>query len=221
MDTVRAALNELIRTRGEDYASISKLLGRNAAYIQQFIRRGVPKKLDEDDRRTLARYFDVEEVLLGGHLSASASASDLQPTFGDKPVVVPRLAVDASAGPGGHNEAEPIAGAIAFDPKWLRRINVRPQGLSMIQVQGDSMVPTLTAGDDIMVDRNDSTERLRDGIYVLRVDGALLVKRLAVNPATRGFIIRSDNESYPDWVDVDLAQVELVGRVVWVGRRVS
>jgi phage repressor protein C with HTH and peptisase S24 domain len=222
MTDTRKTLEELIRSRGEDYRSISRLLGRNAAYIQQFIHRGIPRKLDEDDRRTLASYFNVDESILGGPISTkSHKFAGFTLPNGDSLVVVPRLAIDASAGPGGHVDEESIAGAIAFDPKWLRKYNVRPQGVSMIQVQGDSMQPTLNAGDDIMVDRDDAQDRLRDGIYVLRADGTLLVKRLAVNAATRGFIIRSDNPTYPDWTDIDLSQIDVIGRVVWVGRKVG
>ncbi len=221
MDT-RKTLNDLIRSRGEDYSSVSRLLGRNAAYIQQFIHRGVPKKLDEDDRRKLAGYFNVDETVLGAPLATkSAGSFGYRHSRADELVIVPRLTVDASAGPGGINEAESIAGEIAFDPNWLRKMQVRPHGLSMIQVQGDSMTPTLGAGDEIMVDRDDAAERLRDGIYVLRVEDALLVKRLAVNPTTRGFIIKSDNSTYPDWSDVDLSRVNIIGRVVWVGRKVG
>lgn len=43
-------LDELIQKRGCNYSSISRLLGRNAAYIQQYIRRGSPRHLDEQDR---------------------------------------------------------------------------------------------------------------------------------------------------------------------------
>ncbi len=222
MTDTRKTLEALIRSRSEDYRSISRLLGRNAAYIQQFIHRGIPRKLDEDDRRTLAGYFNVDETILGGPIGTKAMNLVGQlPPNGDALIIVPRLGVDASAGPGGHNDDESITGNIAFDPKWLRKFNVRPQGVSMIQVQGDSMQPTLSASDDIMVDRDDTVDRLRDGIYVLRTDGVLFVKRLAVNPKTRGFIIRSDNPSYPDWADVDLAQVDVIGRVVWVGRKVD
>ena len=60
----RLALDQLIRERGEDYASLSRLIGRNSAYIQQFIKRGVPRKLDEDDRRILADYFGVSQHFL-------------------------------------------------------------------------------------------------------------------------------------------------------------
>ena len=58
-------------------------------------------------------------------------------------------------------------------------------------------------------------ERLRDGVYVLRVDGALMVKRLAREGD--GFAVRSDN---PHAGPVDLAGgVEVIGRVLWTGRR--
>ena len=51
----RANLDRLIRERGEDYVGLSRLLGRNAAYVQQYIKRGTPRRLAEDDRRLLAR----------------------------------------------------------------------------------------------------------------------------------------------------------------------
>ena len=62
----RLVLERLCAERGEDFAGLSRMLGRNAAYIQQFVRRGVPKRLKEDERRKLARYFSVPEALLGG-----------------------------------------------------------------------------------------------------------------------------------------------------------
>jgi phage repressor protein C with HTH and peptisase S24 domain len=96
-----------------------------------------------------------------------------------------------------------------------------PKRLSLIRVEGDSMVPTLADGDEILVDRGDAAERLRDGIYVLRIEDALVVKRVAPHPAGRTIAVRSDNEAYPSWPDCDPASVEIVGRVVWVGRRIG
>ncbi len=61
VNDARANLDRLIRERGENYGAVSRLLGRNAAYIQQFVKRGTPRKLDEEDRRLLARYFEVDE----------------------------------------------------------------------------------------------------------------------------------------------------------------
>ena len=61
----RARLAELIAERREDMAGLSRLLGRNPAYIQQYLRRGTPRRLHEEDRRSLARYFNVDERELG------------------------------------------------------------------------------------------------------------------------------------------------------------
>ena len=210
----RALLERLIEERGEDYAGLSRLIGRNPSYVQQYIKRGSPRRLAEDDRRALARYFAIDEALLGAPEREEGPAAD-------RLVAVPRLDVGASAGPGADSGAERALGQIAFDPAWLRRMRIGGGGeqLSMIRVQGDSMVPTLSDGDEILVDRGDAGERLRDGIYVLRIDDMLVVKRVAVNPAGRRLSIRSDNEAYPDWPDCDPAAVNVVGRVVWVGRR--
>ena len=48
------------------------MLGRNPAYIQQFVRRGVPKRLREEERRKLARYFWGAGSILGGPRTAGA-----------------------------------------------------------------------------------------------------------------------------------------------------
>src|SRR3546814_20171868 len=65
-EAVRSRLDALISAKGEDYSSISRLIGRNAAYIQQFIKRGIPRRLSEGDRKRIARYFGVAEEELGG-----------------------------------------------------------------------------------------------------------------------------------------------------------
>ncbi|CAN5374556.1 hypothetical protein BH10PSE12_BH10PSE12_30540 [soil metagenome] len=214
----REALARLIADWGENYEGLSRLLGRNPAYIQQYIKRGSPRKLDEADRRILARYFGVDEAMLGGAGSLPASrASAARPMI----VAVPRLALGASAGAGSLDEDERTAGTVGFDRAWLRAVGVKAEGLSIIRVDGESMAPTLGDGDDIMVDGDDGAARLRDGIYVLRLDGVLMVKRIAMGPRRGRFSVLSDNGLYPGWPDVDPALVEIVGRVVWTGRRLA
>jgi len=221
----RSALEALVRERGEDYASLSRLIGRNPAYIQQYIKRGSPQKLDEEDRRTLAAYFSVPEQMLGGPAEKAVRALPAEMVGARREadlVLVPQLDIGASAGPGALAGDERPHSRIAFQPGWLRELTGGSfAGLSIIRVAGDSMAPTLADGDDILVDRGDASERLRDGIYVLRVDGALMVKRLALHPAGRGFTIRSDNDAYPAWTDCDPAAIEVIGRVIWAGRRVA
>jgi hypothetical protein len=210
----RAELERLIIERREDFAGLSRMLGRNAAYIQQFIKRGVPRKLSEEDRRKLARYFGVDESLLGGPVSPAPASAGL--------LTIPRFNVGASAGPGAFAEGEQAIAQLGFDASYLRQLSGRaaPSDLSIIRVEGDSMMPTLSDGDDIMVDRSAAGARIRDGIYVLRRDETLMVKRVAVHPGAHRFTISSDNPAYPTWRDCEPSDVEVVGRVVWAGRKV-
>ena len=41
----RAALDRLLADKGIDYARLSQVIGRNPAYIQQYIKRGSPRRL--------------------------------------------------------------------------------------------------------------------------------------------------------------------------------
>jgi phage repressor protein C with HTH and peptisase S24 domain len=209
----RKVLETLCAERGEDFAGLSRMLGRNSAYIQQYVRRGVPRRLKEEERRKLARYFAIPETMLGG-----PEGGDF---IGDLVSVV-RKPVRASAGAGAIPASEAGKPYFGFDPQWLKGLTSTPVSeLSIIRVEGDSMAPTLNTGDDILVDSGDALERLRDGIYVLRVDEALLVKRLALHPVGSRVTVQSDNPAYPDWPDCSLDQIHCVGRVIWAGRRID
>ena len=209
----RANLAKLIEDRREDFSALSRLLGRNPAYIQQFVKRGTPKRLAEADRRTLARYFNVDEQLLGGPVSVKSAAGELIP--------IARYSVGASAGHGAHNEAEMSVAQLGFNKAWLDQLSrAKPEDLSIIKVVGDSMFPTLADGDDIMVDRSSALQSVRDGIYVLRRDETLMVKRITVNPSRGSFNVSSDNAAYASWPDCSPEDIAVLGRVVWAGRRI-
>jgi len=205
----RDVLEQLIAQHGDDYTSLSKLVGRNAAYIQQFIKRGTPRALPERERGILARYYGIDEALLGAPQSRAVAAAVK---------MIPQLAAEASAGAGSLDADDSLTGKIGFAPKWLKNLVSDPENLSMINVRGESMAPTLNDGDDILVDRNGAALRLRDGIYVLRLDDTLMVKRLALGPSGQISIL-SDNPDWPDWTDIDAQDLQVVGRVVWVGRK--
>jgi hypothetical protein len=213
MNDPRLVLERLCAERGEDFAGLSRMLGRNQAYIQQFVRRGVPKRLGEDERRKLARYFGVSESLLGGPAEEAGSIGGL--------LTVKRHPVMVSAGPGAIVAQESGKPYFAFEERWLKTLTASPtDNLSIVRVEGDSMAPTLNAGDDILVDLGDAGDRLRDGIYVLRIDDALVVKRIALNPVGRRLTVQSDNPAYPDWPDCTLKDIKPIGRVIWSGRRI-
>jgi len=219
---VRAELEGLIRLHGEDYASLSRIIGRNPAYIQQFIKRGTPQRLSEDDRARLASYFRVPEERLGGRAQPIARHAGEKGGQGADLLFVPRVELSASAGAGQVADIEPHGPPLAFDGAMLR--DLAGHGLtrlSVIRVTGDSMEPTLGDGDDILVERSEGVGELREGVYVLRVDDMLIVKRLVADEPTGSFLIRSDNPRYPDLTDYDPSSLQVIGRVLWAGRRIA
>jgi hypothetical protein len=198
----RARLQALIQRSGQGYAEISRLIGRNAAYVQQYIKRGVPRRLAEADRRQLANHFGVPESALGGPESPAHSISP-----------------DATL----HQSHEiPFldgpARTLTIDGAFVARL--RPafgQLLAAHRVEGDGMAPTLLAGDHLLIDLEDRSPA-RDGVYVIEGESAPLVKRLSVNPISHRIAILSDNAAYPSFPDCDPADIRLLGRVIWVGR---
>ena len=210
----RARLIELVDAQGVSLSGLSALLGRNPSYLQQFVRKGSPRKLEEGDRRTLARFFGIDEGELGGSGEGGGGAYTGQRKPHAEWANVPRLPLGASAGPGAVSGGELPVGQLRFSARWLKTHGLDAAMLSAIEVEGDSMDPTLRDGDEILVDR--TPRPLRSGIHVLRLDDVLLVKR--VERAGDALRLISDNRAYPE-IERAASEVEILGRVVWKGGR--
>jgi phage repressor protein C with HTH and peptisase S24 domain len=204
----RETLAGLARERGSSLAALSRMLGRNSTYLQQFISKGSPRKLEEADRRKLAQFFGVGEAELG-------APEDLSYVDNGDWVDVPRLPLEASAGPGAVGAAEIAFDAFRFSRRWLREQGLEPALLSSIRVLGDSMDPLLRDGDEILVDR--TPRPFREGVHVVRLGEALHVKLLQAVPPDRLRLV-SRNAAYEP-VEVAMSDVDVVGRVVWKGGR--
>lgn len=220
MDTAapRSELLRLAAERGVSLSALSALIGRNITYLQQFVRKGSPRKLEEVDRRTLARFFGVDEAVLGAPGENSSVSDRKSPKGAPRSdwVDVPRLPLGASAGPGAVPPDEAAIGTLRFSARWLRGQGWDPAMVSAIAVEGDSMEPTLRDGDEILVDR--SPRPLRDGIHVVRIGDALMVKRLETGrPGV--IVLLSDNPAYRP-IEVRAVEVHVIGRVVWKSGRI-
>ncbi|QNE31911.1 S24 family peptidase [Sphingomonas sp. NBWT7] len=178
---VATVLEQLAAARGVSLSELSRLIGRNVAYLQQFVRRGTPRRLDERDRATLARFFGVAESVLGGAAP-------------EQEVAVPYLSLAASAGRGAVAGPETVLRTVAFTARMLRDEGIDLGAASMIDAVGDSMLPTIRAGDRLLVDRSDRRVAAT-GIYVVRRDEDLLVKRVRADRS--GLTLLSDNPDYP------------------------
>lgn len=205
-DLVRSNLARLAKERGHSYATLSRAIGRNAAYIHQFITRGSPRQLEESDRRRIAATLACDEAELG----ASGDQG-----MEHELVRVPRLTVEASAGPGAVVHDESAHGHFGFPKAWLRSLSVSDKdNLSTIRIKGDSMSPTLKDGDEALIDASRRDPRREEGIYVLRRDDTLIVKRLSMSPGSDRITISSDNPAFPTFHDYPADALRIVGRLI-------
>ena len=205
MVDVRSTLAGLADEAGTSLAWLSRALGRNDAYLQQFVKRGTPRRLDEEDRRWLAAYFNVDERALGGTAGGDATM-----------IAVRRIDAEAHAGAGGLVEDDRNGGEERIDPRVVARLGVSPATLTMITAHGDSMEPLIHDGDALFVDMADRRLSSRPGIFVIRLDGALLVKRVArIGLEVQ---VTSDNPDTPAIAPVRADRVAVIGRVVRLAR---
>lgn len=135
-------------------------------------------------------------------------------------VMFPRYDLMVGAGPGRLVASEQIVDFVSFREEWIRDfLRVPKKDLALLTVKGDSMSPSLSDGDMILVDLR--TSRIEDSaIYVLEFEDALLVKRIQ-RMLDGSVVIKSDNQFYdPEVLSKDRVEaLKVVGRVVWAGRR--
>jgi len=171
-------------------------------------------------------------ALLGMRVSRKPRPSRLTPTAalpaelvamgGDSWALLPVYDARTSAGPAGVNGAAPVRYRSAFREAWVRSVTAAPlDQLAVIAIDGDSMEPTLCQGDAVLVDFAQNQPQRNDGIYVIRVEGWLQVKRVQLQLGTNRLTILSDNNRYEPQRDVRPDKVAVLGRVIWLGRQLG
>lgn len=136
-------------------------------------------------------------------------------------VDIPEYDVEAAAGGGFIVETETIKDLHPFSRTYLREVVGSRSAIGklvVIRVRGDSMEPTLKTGDHVLVNLAD-TQVSQPGIFVLWDDGTI-VKRIEKIPASDPPRLRvsSDNPLHGEYEALG-ELVKVVGRVVWLGRR--
>jgi phage repressor protein C with HTH and peptisase S24 domain len=159
----------------------------------------------------------LQQINKGGAVATTRPSTLMSPGDDDY-IYLPRYEVRAAAGAGQVVHSEQIVDYLAFRAEWVRRtLRRRPEDICVIEAHGDSMEPTISNGDLLIVDM--SIGQICDGaIYVFSYRGVLLVKRIAPK-LTGELVISSDNPRYPsDTLTRDqIIDLNVIGHVVWHG----
>lgn len=221
--------------------SKAKLWGVPTSTIAGMLERGTEPSIRNAVKIAAAEGVSLEWLATGeGSMQAQPPTANLpiHTQLNDDFVMVNDLSgVEAAAGGGAYVTEEEAVGRMAFRREWIAREGLKAQALRIIRARGDSMEPTIQDGAPILVEAfayQDSTGSVRylhsgtgprevvkrDGVYVVRLDDKLLVKRLQLD-MLGGLLVKSDNSTYDTLhVPADrLDDIAVVGRVVWTGRK--
>ena len=106
-----------------------------------------------------------------------------------------------------------------FDPALLESMTKTPaENMAMLEVRGDAMSPTLHEGDQCLVNTTDRNI-FAPGIYAIQMGQTAQVRRLFVNPVNGRVTIKCDNQTYEDYSDIEPNAIRVIGKIIWVGRR--
>lgn len=137
-------------------------------------------------------------------------------------IYVPHFDVLASAGRGNlFNSIESVVAMRPFDQSYIKgELGIGHEEVALITVIGSSMEPLLHSRDTVLVDLRSGHEMFNDGIHVIRLDQALLVKQVQRLPG-KSFRIRSLNPDYEPFEIKGNEEAErdfaIIGRVRWGG----
>ena len=218
-DRLRARASQL----GIAPAQVAEQAGVNRSFVYDILNgrsiRPGPEKLDR-----VAHVLKVDrEWLSSGVGEVEGAAPDIE-NMDD--VFVPILhAANVRPSMGGGTIAEDATDGSErlynFRRSWIRNnLKASPSQLRTMHVRGDSMAPTLSDGDTVLVDMLQLSP-IPAGIFVLDDGLGLVAKRLEHIPNSDPPAVRviSDNKHYPEY-ERSAEEIHIVGRIRWFAREI-
>jgi phage repressor protein C with HTH and peptisase S24 domain len=214
-------IDEAARVIG-DRQTAANVMGVSAAQLYRYLKGEAVPPLSAMISLARRSGLALEWLATGeGPMRPGEAGAALPMKPGDY-IYVPVYEVGAAAGSGVEVGEERIVDFLAFRTWFIHQeLRANPKDLAVLWVFGDSMEPTLSDGDVVLVDRS-KTELNAEALYVLRRENMLLIKRVQAGAGPL-FLARSDN---PDYQPLEFRmsdvgkEIHVIGRVVWAGKRI-
>lgn len=206
MSAVSDRIGALVKASGLSQRELARRLGTTHVTVSNWIKGA--SEPNEEGLEKLCEFFSVTPAYIKyGDGNAPAG----QTIITDDVISIPLINANVSCGYGFLNDSELILirfvrVSIEFIRRYCPAANLR--ALQIMTAFGDSMEPTLSEGDSVIVDVSEKTVK-RDGLYVLRIGDGLFVKRIQVTP--KGLRLISDNPLYHP-IDSTEDELEVIGR---------
>jgi len=217
--TLQDRLRARIRQLGMNAADVASLAGVNRSFIYDVL-RGRSLNPKRESLEQIANVLKVDREWLSdgeGYVEGGAPLGDMS---ADEFISIAYANARPSMGGGSILEGDDKPGRnFHFRRSWIKsRLNAAPSMLRVVQVEGDSMRPTLEDGDTVLVDMNQKSP-MPPGIFVLHDGMGLVAKRLEHIPNSdpSAFRVISDNGLYSPY-ERTADEINIIGRIRWFGR---
>ncbi|WP_323780066.1 LexA family transcriptional regulator [Thalassovita sp.] len=155
----------------------------------------------------ISKLVEIFPVDLNWLFSVDSDRAPIGPTNRNKPLhgevrigdqeysTIRTYDIDAAAGNGIVPASEEASREVAFSRSWLMQNGIAADLAGLVRVKGDSMAPTIPDGSHILVDFTGKADWSPPGVYVIRHEGAVVVKRLQIINRTgeKLVVLLSDN----------------------------
>ncbi|MBU2867110.1 S24 family peptidase [Pacificibacter marinus] len=222
MDPILETIDKALAVKGLSDAAASKLAVGHPSLIKNLrMPRQGEKRYNLPALMKLAGVLDLEFYF--GPPRETGDVSQPPAADPEEFANIPLHEASLAAGAGAANGAEPVVDYLSFRRDWLRRIGTAPASAVLARVSGDSMEPTIWAGDMVLVDRSktvvpvrtSSSKKGRSAIYAVLDDGHARVKRIE-RPSEDQILLLSDNPDYtPEFANPKT--LSIIGKVMWWG----
>lgn len=207
METLAQRIHGLIKASGMSQRALAARMGINNASLSQWA-SGKNRPSDEA-LATLCEFFSVTPAWL---LYGDGNAPEGQSIVAGDTVAIPQLDVTGSCGFGdAAREVISLIRLIRVSLPFVRLYcpDANMRSLHIISVRGDSMEPTLSNGDTVIVDASQKRPTA-DGVYAVVLNGQIFVKRIQF--LKNGYRLISDNKHY-EAIDVEsFDEISIVGK---------
>ncbi|MEC4727243.1 hypothetical protein HWQ46_16985 [Shewanella sp. D64] len=180
-EDVICRIEELVA--GRSLRKVSLEWGIPQPTLHNMLKNRTDPKFDTLDKIMKAENVNVEWLLTG---------SETENDF----ISIPRIDIEVSAGCGSYIVSELENEGMKVTQKWIINEGFLQADLVMMTAKGDSMEPSIPSGASLIIDKSQTSIK-EDGVYVLRVEDALFVKRLRYDHLNYELNIISDNPIYP------------------------
>lgn len=204
-------LSDIAKEKGYNQNSLAKALNWSQVRFSNLFngKQDIPAKRVYDfaeffdlDYKELKEYNDGQRITLPSRKSAKKDIINID-----------ILDVKACCGSGNEIVEENVICSWCMPNDMFKHISSSaPHNIKMIQVFGDSMQPTLKAGDWVLVDITHNVPDT-DGLFVIWLTTGLAVKR--IQGGLNNLIVHSDNPQYRD-ITASPEEIKIVGKVVYI-----